>query len=141
MQLSNRFLLDLEKCFGVDETKADKQPCPGLYFRYTENNYVTNNGTKFVVQKQISLLKKISCTGCDECGWVLDDARDGMYDRGDAHFEFDNSLRHGDIVTLEFVVDSRDWEMGYVDDSHLKVVKATPPLQNSSSQGLLLERG
>lgn len=135
-QMSDRFVLDLAKCFEVEE---EPTACPGVYFRYTENNYVTNGGTKFVVQKQISLLKKISCTGCDECGWMLDDAVNGMHDRGDAHFEFDDRLRHGDIVTLEFVVDGRDWEMGYVDDSHLKVIKATPPVQNSTASNPLQE--
>ena len=133
--MSDRFCLDLLECFKVEAGIEEKEPCPGVYFRYTENNYVTNGGTKFVIQKQISLLKKISCTGCDECGWMLDDAVMGMQEVGEAHFEFDDKLRHGDIVTLEFVVDGRDWEMGYVDDSHLRVVKATPPTQNSTASG------
>ncbi len=132
--MDSEFCLDLLECFKVEAGIEEKEPCPGVYFRYTENNYVTNNGTKFVVQKQISLLKKISCTGCDECGWMLDDAVMGMQEIGEAHFEFDAKLRHGDIVTLEFVVDGRDWEMGYVDESHLKVVKTTPPVQNSSAE-------
>ena len=137
--MDNKFCLDLLNCFNVEAGIEEKEPCPGVYFRYTENNYVTNGGTKFVIQKQISLLKKMSCTGCDECGWMLDDAVMGMQEVGEAHFEFDDKLRHGDIVTLEFVVDGRDWEMGYVDDSHLKVVKATPPVQNSTSSSLLPE--
>ena len=133
--MSNKLDIDLVECFNLGAEIEEYPPCPGVYFRYTENNYVANGGTKFVVQKQISLLKKISCSGCHECGWMLDDAREGMYDRGDAHFEFDDKLRHGDIVTLEFVVDSRDWEMGYVDDSHLRVVKVKtqPPVQNSAA--------
>lgn len=138
--MSDIFDLELRHCLNVGAEIEEKEPpCQGVFFRYTENNYVTNGGTKFVVQKQISLLKKISCTGCDECGWMLDDAVNGMHDRGDAHFEFDDRLRHGDIVTLEIVVDGRDWDMGYVDDSHLKVIKATPPVQNSTASNPLQE--
>lgn len=131
--MSDIFDLDLKHCFNLGAEIEEKEPpCQGVFFRYTENNYSTNSGTKFVIQKQISLLRKMSCPGCSECGWVFDDACEGMADRGDAHFEFADGLKHGDIVELEFVVDGYDWETGYVDYSHLKVVKATPA-QNSSS--------
>ena len=131
--MNDIFDFNLKHCFNIGAEIEEKEPpCQGVFFRYTENNYYTNGGGKFVIQKQISLLKKMSCPGCSECGWVFDDARQGMVDRGDTHFEFTDGLKHGDIVTLEFVVDGYDWEMGYVDDSHLKVVKVTPA-QNSSS--------
>lgn len=133
--MHDKFCLNLGDLVA-DTAENTESPCVGVFFRYTENNYVGGRGTKFVIQKQISLLKKMSCPGCSECGWVVDDAREGMNEFGDAHFEFDDSLRHGDVVTLDFVVDGRDWEMGHVDAYHLKVVKVQPsttPTQSSSS--------
>lgn len=118
-------MFEHDNCFTFTESKDP--PCVGVYFRYSENNYSTDNGVKFVFQKQISLLRKMSCTGCSKCGWVLDDAYQGMCERGRPHFEFASGIKHGDIVTIMGVVDSRDWETSYVDDWHLKVVKATPP--------------
>jgi hypothetical protein len=40
-------------------------------------------------------------------------------------------LKDGDIVELQFVVDSTDWELGYVDTWHYKVVKI--PVQNPTA--------
>lgn len=123
--MSDEFWFDLNEGFKGEEDK--EPPCKGVFFRYTENNHVVDR-TKFVIQKQISMLKRISCPGCSECGWLLDDACQGMDDRGDTHFEFASNLKHGDLVQLQMVVDGHDWEMGYVDEWHLKVVKSLPPL-------------
>src|SRR5512139_2555495 len=103
-------LLKISRLDGEPET------CKGVYFRYTENAYVS--GGKFVFSKQFSLLKRMSCPGCSKCCWIVDSAEMGMSEVGAAHFEFESNLQHGDIVTLQFEVDRVDWETGYVDDYH-----------------------
>lgn len=104
-------------------TQPNGEECPGVYFRYTENNYFVKG--KLVFQKQLSLLKKKSCPGCEKCGWVLDDVQNGVDDFGADFFEFPDNLNHGDIVELTLVIDSRDWETGYVDTYHLRVDKVS----------------
>lgn len=122
--MSGKMCIDLSNCFVVtDEEKED--PCKGVFFRYTENNYAY--GGKIVLSCQIKMLKSKSCRGCDKCGWLLDDINEGVANFGADHLELPPDLKHGDVVELVFVVDSTDWESGYVDDSHLKVVKVPQP--------------
>lgn len=121
--------------------QANVSTCKGLVFRYTENFYSADS-TKFVFQKQISLLKRKSCPGCDECYPVLDDLYQGMADVGEEFFEFSPHLKHGDEVELVFVPGPSDWETGYLDSWHYRVEKYTPPTlptQNSALEDPLLE--
>lgn len=104
----------------LDSAELPDVGCVGVYFRYTENNYFVEG--KLVFQKQLSLLKKKSCAGCETCGWILDDAQNGITESGNEFFEFPANLKHGDVVELRFIVDSTDWETGYVEDYHLKIV-------------------
>ena len=114
--------------FGqLTDTPVESDGCIGVYFRYTENNYFVKG--RLIFQKQLSMLKKRSCSGCDTCGWILDDAQNGISDFGEEFFEFPPTLRHGDIVELGFIVDSTDWETGYVDAYHIKVIKVHDPAE------------
>lgn len=107
---------------NLDDPVERDEGCAGLYFRYTERNYST--GSKFVFSKQIALLKRMSCPGCPTCCWMLEDLRMGVEDFGEEFFEFSPNLKHGDLVELEYVIDSKDWETGYVDYYHWKVNKS-----------------
>lgn len=100
-------------------------PCVGVFFRYTENNHVSSKGTRFVFQKRLSLLKRRSCPGCDVCYPMVDDVIQGVSD-GDVEgfFEFSPKLKHNDVVQLVFIPGPTDWETGYLDSWHYKVVSA-----------------
>lgn len=100
------------------------EACKGVYFRYTENNHVARKGMKFVFQKQISFLKRRSCPGCSSCDPLIDDAMQGMQELGEDVFEFSPDLKHNDVVQIVFVPGARDWETGYLDTWHYRVVKA-----------------
>lgn len=118
--MSGKMCIDLSNCFVVtDEEKED--PCKGVFFRYTENNYAY--GGKIVLSRQIKMLKSKSCRGCSKCGQLLADVFDGVADCGADHIELPSDLRHGDVVQMSYVIDGTDWETGYVDSYHLKANK------------------
>lgn len=120
--MSDKMRINLNERFIA---KEEESPCKGVFFRYTENNYAYDG--KIVLSRQMKMLKSTSCRGCDKCGWLLDDVNEGVANFGAGHFELPDDLTHGDIVRLTFVADSHDWETGYVESSHLKVIKAPQP--------------
>lgn len=118
--MSDKMCIDLSKCFIVEDEKKE-DPCKGVFFRYTENNYAYDG--KIVLSRQMKMLKSKSCRGCSKCGQLLDDINEGVADSGADHIELPANLKHGDIVQLSYVIDGTDWETGYVDSYHLKANK------------------
>lgn len=98
--------------------------CKGRYYRYLETAFIGKGG-RVVSQQELRPLKKISCPGCEHCGWEQGDLQEGVANEGGAYLEFVPELKSGDIARLVFVEDGRDWESGHLDDWHLKVVPAT----------------
>lgn len=96
--------------------------CPGQYYRYLESAYKTNTG--FATTRELRLLKRISCVGCETCVPIVDDVQEGIASSGRNYLEFSADLNPGDIVRLEIVEDSRDWESGLCEDWHSRVVRA-----------------
>jgi len=93
-----------------NDTRPD---CKGRFFRVQENNFLASDGS-WVVNRRYKPLKRRSCPGCQYCGWMQDDIKEGIpvIDGG----------RDKDVVQLIVTDQFTDWETGLVDDWKLKFV-------------------
>lgn len=88
--------------------------CKGLVFKCVDNDYFSND--RIVKQRTMRLMKKLSCSGCEQCGPLLDDVKEFMFDQ--SHAVMTDNCEHGNLYQLIVVKDSQDWETGYWDDWH-----------------------
>lgn len=109
--------------FETKEIKyPNKVPCKGLFFRVAENAYY-QDGIYFRSIK-LKKLKRISCSGCEECGGWLED-----YMQEDCTMDFGggidvSGIHHGDIVEPIYTP-AIDFETGIDEggDIHFRKVK------------------
>lgn len=69
----------------------------------------------------LRLLKRKSCKGCDQCGYLRDDLHERMCDEGIILPE----IEHDALYTIKVTNVSHDYESGFVDDWDLEAVKIT----------------
>lgn len=101
--------------FETVEAKLENT-CKGQVFRFVTNNYVSND--TIVFSRKLRLLQRRSCKGCGNCGNVIDDINEGISLDCGPDVVIPDSIMNGDVVVLDFIIDRRDWETGYVDDWH-----------------------
>ena len=104
-------LLEEPDLHAVDE-------CKGLFFRVSVNDYFVKERGEYTYSTRLRLLKSISCPGCSQCQWLLDD-----YGECGAMPILPEGLNHNAIVELRVTNLSRDWETGSVDDWDLGFVE------------------
>lgn len=46
--------------------------CKGVYFRCSVNKYFIPKRGEFCEKITFRILRKISCNGCEKCGWIFD---------------------------------------------------------------------
>lgn len=101
-----------------EDQSHKKDECKGLFFRVGINDYFVNERSEYTYSTRLRLLKSISCPGCSQCQWLLDD-----YGECGAMPILPDDLSNGDVVTLEATNISHDYETGYVDGYDLQFVK------------------
>ena len=91
--------------------------CQGVIFKCVETTYNTSKG--IANTKKLNIIRTLSCNGCSNCGWLLEDLDNYMHNnRIDiSHCEHNN---YYELITTNI---SRDWESGYIDDWDLEFVK------------------
>jgi hypothetical protein len=103
--------------------KDKKPPCNGPVYRASVRSFqsTTINGQERLnFNIQLNRLKRKSCPGCEQCGYIYDyldeivenDEIEGVCDVEDKK-----------LYRFEFVEDGYDYEGGYCDDWHLKLVE------------------
>ncbi|MCD6199292.1 MAG: hypothetical protein J7K15_12135 [Deltaproteobacteria bacterium] len=99
--------------------EGKKNSCKGQVYRASVNHYATDKEIVFTVR--LRKLKKLSCDGCEFCGW-LNEALGEV----DADWSIGGicNVEHGKIYTLKVCNERKDWETGIVDDWDLCVVEA-----------------
>ena len=103
---------------GLKESEfelPEGEKCRGLFFRGYHSTYYQDG--KFERKEGIRLLKKMSCPGCKNCGYLLDDVQDFIYGGGLIFPE----IKHGALYSIHYTNFSKDWESGIVDDYDLEI--------------------
>lgn len=108
--------LDLSSLLRKAEVKEEKDGCKGRYYRVMKSKYINNAGS-ITFTTQFRPLKRRSCKGCVECGWLEDDLRER-----DLDILFEKDFEGGEIVTIISCNEHTDWETGHVDDYDIKFV-------------------
>ena len=101
------------------ELIENKSDCKGLIFRGKVNKYINSKG-EYVVTKRMSPLKRNSCSGCKECGWLMDELFEFISNDYDP---FQKEVEHNKLYRLIVTNITEDWETGYVDDYDLMFIE------------------
>ena len=56
---------------------ANEKICKGLYWRGSENIFMDSDG-RIKQTKELRILKKKSCPGCEKCGWIFDEISESI---------------------------------------------------------------
>ena len=104
----------LDNPFGIKDIKIEtsEPQCKGIFFRGSISKCMTSyNG--FVERKELRFLKRKSCKGCEQCGWLWDFMNEDilMLDKDDSYI---GDIQHGKLYTYN-VITSSDWESGLIE--------------------------
>lgn len=96
--------------------------CKGLYWRGVENIFVDKSG-RIKQTKEIRLLKRKSCPGCEKCFWIFDELIESISCEKN-YSNILSDIKHGKIYRFGFST-STDWESGFseIDDIYFVEVK------------------
>lgn len=89
--------------------------CDGLLYRCRINNFINNSGV-YIEKVSFVPLKRMSCKGCEQCGFLIDDLKEFLANETPPIYD---NLENGAIYELVVCNVSTDWESGYVDDWEL----------------------
>lgn len=111
--------------YGIfEEIKVIKvNKCMGRIYRCYVNVYL-NKREEYVCSIKMSPLKKLSCPGCEKCGWV----DEYLPEFATNDLENYHPMIKGDIINmglyrLEIIDTHKDWETGIVDDVEIHFVE------------------
>lgn len=93
--------------------------CKGKIYRGRVNAYIIKTGT-YVYQEHMVYMKRLSCPGCEYCGF-FDDYLDDVL--GNKSYPIIKNIEDKILYKLEVVNVSKDWETGMADDWDLEFVK------------------
>jgi len=109
-EISTSLILPLNK----EQEQYSKVTCKGLFFRGHSNLFYTKN--KVRLNQSVTLLKRMSCPGCEKCGWMLEDLAEII---SCENLIFPD-IAEGGLYTLIVSNISTDWETGLVDSYALE---------------------
>ena len=111
--------MNLIKSMKLNEKKEKVGTCKGKLFRGKVNAFVNNEG-EYVYQERMRPLKRASCEGCLECGWLNEALEETVLSKD---IPIINNIKHGATYRLQIVNVSRDYATGIIDDWKLEFVK------------------
>ena len=92
--------------------------CKGRVFKADVSHCRTKKGVLFCVR--LNELKRKSCSGCPECGWIDDSFGELSSDWPILGIE---KAEHGKLYRIGMTNISRDYESGWVDDYDLELIE------------------
>ena len=96
-----------------------KPVCKGLIFRGIQNSFIDSSGG-YVYTERMRPLKRLSCKGCEQCGWLTDDLKEAI---GNGCFPIINGINNGSLYQLKPVNETKDWETGLTDGYDLEFIE------------------
>lgn len=91
--------------------------CKGLFFK--GYNYVFSDlKGKIKSSKELRLLKKKSCTGCEDCEWFWDFLGDTISEE----YGLLDNIEYGKIYTPK-IRTSREWESGFEEPENIEFIE------------------
>lgn len=92
-----------------DESVAPKaKDCKGLFWRGSENIFMDSDG-RIKQTKELRVLKKKSCPGCEKCGWIFDHISEEIACGGSSNLL--SKIEHGKLYQFRWNT-ATEWESG-----------------------------
>ena len=108
----------------IEEMEIKRLPkgseCKGRFYRGRVSGYL-NSRNEYVYTEKMIPLKRMSCPGCEKCGWVDDEL--SMFISEKTYPEVIGGIEDGELYTIDICNISHDWESGIVDDYDLVFTK------------------
>jgi len=106
----------------IKEKQAnEKPPCKGRIYRGLISAYVGSRG-EYVYQEKMLFLKRKSCKGCSDCGFLEEFLHEFACDI-DGNLPIIKNIKDQALYELKVVNISRDPETGYADDWDLEFIE------------------
>lgn len=105
MEMENKLLEDF--VIVVDETKPS---CKGRIYRLRINDYLGKRG-ELIYKETFVPVKKMSCQGCESCGWIDEFIREEMLCCNGIKIVDDGVRNDGDLFMIN-CEESIDYETG-----------------------------
>ncbi len=99
--------------------EVEESDCKGLIYRCRINAYIDSRGT-YVYQEKMIPMKKLSCKGCKECGWLKDGLNEFVIDN---IYPIIEDPIDGELYTLGITNESRDLKTGIINDWDMEFVR------------------
>jgi hypothetical protein len=94
--------------------------CQGKVFKADVGGSPTKRGFGLFIR--MNEMKKLSCPGCDQCGWQSDAIQEAMCDWDALGVVGLESVEDGKLYTLAVTNIGYDYESGMVDEYDVEVV-------------------
>lgn len=107
------------KAIEITDEVANPE-CRGVIFKARVSTYNTKRGIGFTIR--LDRMNKLSCPGCEQCGWVDETLEDWISYTGEPPLNF-LEVENGKLYTIGICNESRDYETGVINDFDLEVVK------------------
>ncbi len=95
-------------------SKPKKDKCKGLVFRGYENIFTDGKG-KIKSSKELRLLKKKSCSGCDKCLWFFDHLQEVINDEPKMLDNIEDQKLYTFSVSASQDMENGAWDIDYVE--------------------------
>lgn len=102
------------------EKKEEISKCKGRIYRAKVNHFLNKN-EHYIYQERMIPMKRMSCEGCDVCGWADEHLREFSY--FDTPLIMDEPIKHDQLYELIVCNLGYDWETGICDEWDLAFVK------------------
>lgn len=122
----NDFIVDFDELFSdmtataTEIDPSEEEVCKGLFFRGHHSVFFNYKQGRLSRHEELRLLKRMSCKGCRQCLWLLEDLKDAAYMD---IIEFPNyGIENNKIYTIvpHF---TRDWKSGVEELDCISIVE------------------
>jgi len=89
---------------------VSKKECKGLYYRKWDEHYISK-GDNVVEKTSMSMLKRLSCKGCEECDWLKSAIKEELKENLPLRI-YEKDYNPGDLYQLKYSwIGDDDWEL------------------------------
>jgi len=101
------------------ENLAEPEVCLGCIYRAKVNCFMNKKG-EYIYQERMVPMKKLSCPGCKDCGWVEDELSECIACGTPPIIK---NIEHDKLYKLAIKNITYDFETGYADGWDLEFIK------------------
>ncbi len=84
-----------DKLKTIEFSLKKENKCKGIFWRGTVSSYISIHNS-IETRKSLRLLKRMSCTGCEQCDWIWDFIKEDMCNIDGDHLP---TIENGKIYT------------------------------------------